>query len=83
MTVQIAGYTMSVVNGEGGVVFSVEAASISTPADANYEQAMWDALDAMASYFDAAGDPVNYPEYYPFTPRLVRHEKEDVALTHP
>ena len=83
MTAQITGYTMSVVNGEGQHVFDADAGIVSNPATPAHEQAMWDSLDVMAAYFDAAGDPVNYPEYYPFTTRLVRHEKEDVVLTHP
>lgn len=79
MTAQIVGYTASVLDSGNSVRMTLEGSIWSNPADPNHEAALWDAIDVMATYLSSVLDS----EYLPVTTKLVRHEKEDITLTHP
>lgn len=79
MAKEIYGYTMSLRNtwGEDGA-FVANVSGVTTSVDEDYEAALWSMIDVMDSFMTTA-----QPGNAPFTPSLVRHEREDITLTHP
>jgi len=78
MAKEIYGYTMSLRSTWGEDAFVANTSGVMIAVDADYEQGLWDMLDVMD-----ANMTTNQPGGAPYTPKLVRHEREDIELTHP